>query len=108
MAALKDRAHTDAYLDHNTLWRERLTEELSALGLRVTPSVGNFLLLHFPSGERYQSRFGADKADEYLSARGFSLRRVTAYGFPNAIRMTIGTEEANLGVINALTEFQKD
>lgn len=104
IAALKDRAHTDAYVQHNTLWRERLTEAFTRLGLRVTPSVGNFLLLHFPSGERYR----ANLADDYLAARGYVLRRVTAYGFPNALRMTIGTEEANLGVIKALTEFLKD
>jgi len=30
---------------------------------------------------------------------------VRAYGFPNALRMTIGSEEANEGVIAALTEF---
>jgi histidinol-phosphate aminotransferase len=35
------------------------------------------------------------------------MRRVTAYGFPNALRMTIGTEEANRGVVAALTEFLK-
>jgi histidinol-phosphate aminotransferase len=106
--AVKDRAHAQAYVEHNAKWRERLTDEFTKLGLTVTPSAANFLLLHFPSGERYQSRFGAEKADEYLLARGFILRRVTAYGFPNALRMTIGTEEANLGVIKALTEFLKD
>lgn len=104
IAALKDHAHTDAYVEHNALWRERLTQELTGLGLRVTPSVGNFLLLHFPAGERYR----ADKADDYLAARGFILRRVTAYGFPNALRMTVGTEEANRGVVAALSEFLKD
>lgn len=103
IAALKDRAHANAYIDHNTQWRDWLTESFTKLGLTVTPSVGNFLLLHFPSGERYR----ADKADEYLLARGFILRRVTAYGFPNALRMTVGTEEANRGVVKALTEFLK-
>jgi histidinol-phosphate aminotransferase len=28
-----------------------------------------------------------------------------AYGFPNALRMTIGTEEANQAAIGAITEF---
>jgi histidinol-phosphate aminotransferase len=35
------------------------------------------------------------------------LRRVTGYGFPNALRMSVGTEEANRGVIDALTTFLK-
>jgi hypothetical protein len=38
-------------------------------------------------------------------SRGFVLRRVAGYGLPGALRMTIGSEEANLGVIDALTTF---
>ena len=104
IAAVKDRAHAEAYVEFNAHWRDWLTDELSKLDLRVTPSVGNFLLMHFPSGERYS----AEKADDYLAACGFILRRVTAYGFPNALRMTVGTEEANRGVVAALAEFLKD
>jgi histidinol-phosphate aminotransferase len=103
-AAMRDRAHVAMSVEHNVKWLEWLTGELTALGLRVTPSVGNFLLMHFPAGERYR----AEKADEFLLARGFILRRVTAYGFPNALRMTVGTEEANRGVVAALAEFLKD
>ena len=42
-----------------------------------------------------------------LTARGYILRRVAGYGFPNALRMTVGTEEANRGVVAALAEFLK-
>ena len=104
VASMQDREHIARSVEHVNQWLPWLTDALTQLGIRVTPSVGNFVLLHFPSGERYR----ADKADEYLLARGFILRRVTAYGFPNALRMTIGTEEANLGVLAALTEFLKD
>jgi len=34
-------------------------------------------------------------------------RRVAAYGFPNALRMTVGTEEANRGVVASLAAFLK-
>ena len=33
---------------HNEKWLPWLTREIEALGLKVTPSVGNFLLIHFP------------------------------------------------------------
>jgi histidinol-phosphate aminotransferase len=33
------------------------------------------------------------------------LRRVAGYGFPNALRMTVGTEEANRAFVAALSEF---
>ncbi len=104
VASIQDREHVQKSIDHVLKWLPWLTDELTKIGIRVTPSVGNFLLLHFPSGERYR----ASLADEYLLARGFVLRRVTAYGFPNALRMSIGTEEANRGVVAALTEFLKD
>ena len=44
-------------------------------------------------------------ADEFLKARGIILRRVAAYGLPNCLRMTIGTEDDNRGVVAALAEL---
>lgn len=101
VAALKDSAHVQAAMAHNEHWLGRLTRELTALGLRVTPSVGNFLLVHFPQTEGK----GATEADAFLKARGLVLRRVGVYGFPNALRMTVGSAEANMLVIRALAEF---
>ncbi|NSZ64960.1 histidinol-phosphate transaminase [Agrobacterium tumefaciens] len=100
-AALRDQAFVETTVEHNLLWREKLTYAFTALGLTVTPSVANFLLIHFldQDGKR------AADADEFLSHRGYILRAVHGYGFPNALRMTVGSEEANLGVIAALTEF---
>ena len=100
-AAVRDRAHVEASVRHNQAWLARVSEELSALGLTVTPSVGNFVLIHFPAGKGRS----AAEADDYLIRRGYILRRVDAYGLPDALRMTIGSEEANLGVIAALKEF---
>jgi histidinol-phosphate aminotransferase len=88
-------------VDHNSHWLAWLTNELSGLGLRVTPSVGNFLLIHFPADE---SR-GAAAADRHLRDRGLVLRRVGGYGLPHALRMTVGSEEANRLVVAALAEF---
>ncbi|CAN7322016.1 histidinol-phosphate transaminase [Mesorhizobium amorphae] len=103
IAAIRDRAHVERSVMHNEKWLTWLSEELPKLGLRVTPSVGNFLLIHFPDDKRHS----AAAADDYLTARGFILRRVSGYGFPNALRMSIGTEEANRGVIAALATFLK-
>lgn len=103
-AAVRDRTHVENAVAHNGQWLDRLTSELSATGLRVTPSVANFLLIHFPDDDHGKS---AESADKFLCARGYVLRRVTAYGFPNALRMTIGSEEANLGVVDTLVEFMK-
>jgi histidinol-phosphate aminotransferase len=101
IASIRDREHVARSVAHNETWRNWLSGEFEKLGLRVTPSVGNFLLVHFPEDGRH----GAAAADDYLSQRGYILRRVTGYGFPNALRMSIGTEEANRGVVSALAEF---
>ncbi|MDQ0456563.1 histidinol-phosphate transaminase [Rhizobium paknamense] len=99
--AILDREFTDKVVDFNLGWLTRLTQEFEAMGLKVTPSVTNFLLIHFPDEDGKR----APEADEFLTSRGYILRAVKAYGFPNSLRMSIGTEEANLGVIAALKDF---
>ena len=103
IAALADEAHVAAAVAHNEQWLPWLTREIEALGLGVTPSVGNFLLVHFPA-EKGRT---AKDADAFLSAHGLVLRGVGAYGLPNALRLTIGTEEANRHVVATLTAFVK-
>ena len=102
-AAIRDRAHVDAAVAHNEHWLPRLRDELAALGLEVTPSVANFVLIHFPDEDGLR----AEDADSFLLQRGYVLRRVTSYGLPNALRMTIGSDDANRGVIDTLAEFMK-
>lgn len=97
VAAMEDTAFLEQSVAHNDIWLPWLTAELQALGLEVTPSVGNFLLVHF-SGS-------AAAADDFLSSRGFVLRRMEAYGFPKALRLSVGTDEANRGVVAALAEY---
>ena len=101
IAALGDEAHVAAAVAHNDAWLPRLTAGIEALGIRVTPSVGNFLLLHFPTTPGRTAR----DADAFLSARGLVLRSVAAYGLPDALRLTIGSDEANTLVLEALAAF---
>ncbi len=100
-AAILDTAHVDQAAAHNAHWLPWLEAELAAVGVKAIPSVGNFLLLQFPQG----AGRSAKDADAYLSARGFILRAVGAYGLPDCLRMTVGSEEANRGVVAALAEF---
>ncbi|MFC7054277.1 pyridoxal phosphate-dependent aminotransferase [Hansschlegelia quercus] len=102
-AAAADRAHIEAAVDHNARWLTEITEGVRALGLEVTPSVANFVLIHFP---REAGRSAAD-ADAFLTARGLILRAVGAYGLPDALRLTIGSEEANQAALAALADFVK-
>jgi histidinol-phosphate aminotransferase len=100
-AAILDRAHVDKAVAHNEKWLPWVAAELESLGLEVTPSVGNFLLIHFPTEPARSAR----AADEFLKAHGIILRRVAAYGLPGALRMTIGTEDDNRRVVATLKHF---
>ena len=101
VAAVRDRGHVEEAVGHNDRWLERLTADLTAIGLKVTPSVGNFVLIHLPDEDGKR----APDADAFLTERGLILRRLDNYHLPNALRMSIGTEEANLGVVAALKDF---
>jgi histidinol-phosphate aminotransferase len=101
IAAIEDIAHQERSREHNTRWLDWLTQEIGKLGLKVTPSAANFLLIHFPLTK---GRTAKD-ADAFLTARGLILRQTTAYKLPNALRMSVGTEEANRLVVAALKDF---
>jgi histidinol-phosphate aminotransferase len=101
IAAIRDSAHVERSRDHNTKWLAWLTDEIAILGLKVTPSVANFVLIHFPDTKGHT----AGDANAFLMKRGLILRQVSAYQLPNALRMTVGSEEANRLVVNALAEF---
>ena len=101
IAAIEDTAHQEHSRAHNARWLAWLTEEIGKLGLKVTPSVANFVLIHFPEAK---GRTAKD-ADAFLMARGLILRQVGGYKLPHALRMSVGTEEANRLVVAALKEF---
>src|SRR6201990_1759245 len=79
--------HLERSRQHNEKWLAWLTAELGKLGLEVTPSVGNFILIHFPETKGKTAK----DADALLTSRGVVMRAVAAYHLPNALRMSIGT-----------------
>jgi histidinol-phosphate aminotransferase len=101
VAAIGDHAFTEAAVDFNQKWLGWLTKEIRGLGLEVTPSVGNFLLVHFSTEA---GRTAAD-ADGFLSERGLILRRMENYHLPRALRLSVGSEAANRALVDALRAF---
>lgn len=99
--AMKDQSHVDKAADHNEKWAAWLTTEISALGLEVLPTVANFLSIRFPS---VPGKTASD-ADAFLMKRGLILRAISSYGMPDFLRLSVGTEEANWLVVDALKEF---
>ncbi|WP_415714946.1 histidinol-phosphate transaminase [Roseibium sp.] len=101
IASVQDRDFVNRSVEHNDQWLPWVTAELEKLGLTVTPSVGNFVLVHFPDEDGKRAK----DADAYLLERGCVLRMVGNYGLPNSIRMTIGSEESNRTVVAHLADF---
>jgi len=101
VAAIEDKVHEQASVAHNERWLPWLTTEIEKLGLKVTPSVANFLLMHFPK----EPARNAHAADAFLKSRAIIVRRVDAYGLPGALRATIGSESDNRAVVAALSAF---
>jgi histidinol-phosphate aminotransferase len=99
IAAMRDTAHVESAREHNAKWIPWLTDEITKLGLPVTPSAANFVLIHFPDAK------AAKDADAFLTERGLILRQVGAYKLPAALRMSVGTEEANRLVVQGLKDF---
>ena len=76
-------------------WRTWLTDQVTALsnhGLRVVPSKANFLLVLF------DGKLTAEAAMQRLMAEGYATRWLPGQGLPNALRITIGTEEETRAV----------
>jgi histidinol-phosphate aminotransferase len=99
VASIQDTSFMDDALAHNTQWLSWLTMEIAGLGLKVVPSVGNFVLVHFTEAKT------AAAADAYLQEHGLVVRRMDGYGMANALRMSVGSEEANRALVNALQGF---
>ena len=71
-----------------------LTEGLTALGLEVIPSIGNFVLVDLgrPAAPIYAG----------LLRSGIIVRPVANYGLPNHLRISVGLPEHNLRLLNEL------
>lgn len=97
VAAIEDKAYIEQCIVHNTQWRERLSRELRDIGFEVVPSQANFVLAKPTDGGN------AETVDEKLKAAGVIIRRVDAYGLPDYVRITIGTDEEMLKLLEALS-----
>jgi histidinol-phosphate aminotransferase len=100
VAALADVAAVDRARTHNDIWLPWFTRELAALGLTVNPSVGNFVIVRFPTAPK-----NADAAFAFLQARGILTRKMGGYGLAEWLRITIGTEEEMRIVVATIAEF---
>lgn len=85
----------------NAKERARLTGALRQLGLGCDDSEANFVLA------RFADEAEADAAENALLSEGIIVRRPRSYGFPDALRITVGDSAQTGRVIDALTRWKE-
>jgi histidinol-phosphate aminotransferase len=99
VAALKDRAFVADARRKNAAERQRVCAALTESGLAYVPTVTNFVLVRFADSA------SAAEANQFLLARGLIVRDTVAYGLPEYLRISFGTEEENTLLIEGLRAF---
>jgi histidinol-phosphate aminotransferase len=102
LAALSEPGWVERGRAHNLEWRKKLAASLEALGIKVWPSQGNFLLADFGDSGR------ANAADAWLRARGIIARGMAAYDLGHCLRISVGTAEECGLVAEALAGFMAE
>ena len=94
LAALGDSAHVRRSVEANRAGLRQLSDGLDRLGIHSVPSAANFIL----------AEFGYDTAAlcARLAEEGVVVRPMAWMGFPEAIRITVGTHAENNGFLRAL------
>ena len=87
VAAVLDVDYTRDCLVENLKNREWLSRELKDLGLKMTDSKANFLLVDFNSENQ------ANKVFSFLKNQNIYVRKVTDYGLSKSIRISVGTND---------------
>jgi histidinol-phosphate aminotransferase len=102
IAALADTEFVNSSRQHNAEWREWMAAEIASLsnhGLKAVPSWANFLMIMF------EGKCSAETAYKGLMDEGYIVRWLPGQGLGSGLRITIGTENENRGVIAALRKI---
>ena len=97
LAALGDREHVRRSIETNNAGLAQLSKGLARLGIRCVPSVANFILAEFG--------YDTERLTEELTTRGVIVRPMRWMGFPQAIRVSVGTRAENEKFLAALADL---
>ena len=94
LAALDDKEHVKRCIETNATERKRLSEDLAKMGFRPVPSEANFIFIVVGSE--------AQALSDDLLQMGVIVRPLGWMGFPEAIRISVGTSEENDKCLSAM------
>jgi histidinol-phosphate aminotransferase len=96
IAALRDKEFLHRSLEMNARGLRLLTDSFRSMGLEVVPSDANFVMLPLGSAE------DARALTEALLRDGVIVRPLGAFGLPQCIRISTGTDEENARCVQAV------
>ena len=98
LAALDDFAHVRRSIEVNREGLAQIEKGLREMGVKFVPSVTNFILVEVGGN--------ADALAEEMLKLGVIVRPMAWMGFPEAIRVSVGTPEENDAFLRALAKLQ--
>ena len=98
LAALDDHEHVRRSVECNRAGLAQLDAGLKELGVRAIPSVGNFILAEFG--------YDTEPICEELARQGVIVRPMRWMGFPQGIRISVGTRAENERFLSALAKLR--
>jgi histidinol-phosphate aminotransferase len=98
IAALADKEFLHRSLELNARGLRLLTDSFRAMGMEVVPSDANFVMLPLASAEE------ARALTEGLLREGVIVRPLGAFGLPQCIRVSTGTDAENAWCVAAVRE----
>ncbi len=97
IAALQDQAHKNQNAERVRRSRQVLSQRLQSFGCRVWPSATNFLWVQPPTH--------ANELTSRLKAQHIYIRHFERPGLSDKVRISIGTDEQQAQLINALANI---
>ena len=97
LAAMDDHSHVTRVVANNAGQADLLMKGLTEFGYRVTPTTANFVYCDV--------REDASVIAQRLAEEGVSVRPLGAWGARNCIRVSIGTPEQNLFLLQAVRKI---
>src|SRR5690348_1286336 len=98
LAALDDHEHVRRSVECNRAGLAQLEAGLKELGVRAIPSMGNFILAEFG--------YDTEPICQELARQGVIVRPMRWMGFPQAIRISVGTRAENEKFLSALAKLR--
>ena len=98
LAAIDDREHVRRSIESNRAGLAQVSAGLTKLGIKFVPSFTNFLLVDFG--------FETEPLSNEMLKHGVIVRPMRWMGFPNCIRVSVGTHDENDKFLRVLTELR--